>query len=334
MKIAYIVDNWLGMPGNGIVSQALTWISLLNSKNIEIVLVSPWDKTNWEDIDIAHIFGSSGTWFYSVAKILKSKGIKVIWSPICDNNDNPRLQRLKTIIGCPQIGMFSLPYIRKKAYSVMDAIFVRSHYESEYIVNSYNINSDKIVLMPLAMTYEDTYDMNNDNKEPFCFHLSQISQSRKNVVRLVEAAKKYGFKLVLAGNKGISADYNVIERAIDNAPNIKVLGFISEDEKIRLYKEAKVFALPSINEGVGIAALDAAHFGCEVVITSIGGPKEYYGNNAFVVNPYDVDAIGRAVMTALKGKYQPGLKLHVDNLYSKQVIAEKLKKAYMDIVDA
>lgn len=333
MKIAYVVDNWLGMSGNGIVSQALTWKTLLESKSVDIVLVSPWDKINWYDIDIAHLFGSSEIWFYNAAKTLKSKGVKVIWSPICDNIDNPIFQRLKTYVGCPNVGMFSLPYIRKKAYSIVDAIFVRSNYEYDYIVKSYNVDKNKIEIIPLAMSYDEVCSINYDEKESFCFHLSHISQPRKNVVRLVKAAKKFGFELVLAGNKGTIADYDIIKHAIDNAPNIKVLGFISEGEKISLYKRAKVFALPSINEGVGIVALDAAHFGCEVVITNIGGPKEYYEGKAFLVNPYDIDAIGCAVTSALEGKYQPVLKQHVDNLYSKHSIADKLQKAYFKIAD-
>lgn len=46
-------------------------------------------------------------------------------------------------------------------------------------------------------------------------------------------------------------------------------------------------------EGVGIVAVDAAIYGCEIVITNIGGPKEYYDNMAYTVNPYNIDDIGK-----------------------------------------
>lgn len=333
MRIAYVADNWLGMPGNGIVSQAETWMSLLGRKGIEVILVSPWDKVDWNNIDIVHFFGSSGVWFYNAAQMLKRKGVKVVWSPICDNIDSPKLQRLKAYVGCSHIGMFSLPYMRKKTYGVVDAVFVRSDYEREYILRSYGIDAGKFILVPLAMSYDGECDVDYSHKESFCFHLSSISQPRKNVVRLIQAARKYGFRLILAGNKGNDSDYAVIEHVIRGAENIDVLGFITEEEKVDLYRRAKVFALPSINEGVGIVALDAAHFGCEVVVTSIGGPKEYYDDKAFVVNPYNVDDIGGAVTAALNGKYQPMLKEHVDRLYSLQNIAKNLVDAYTVLID-
>jgi glycosyltransferase involved in cell wall biosynthesis len=114
--------------------------------------------------------------------------------------------------------------------------------------------------------------------------------------------------------------------------NIEILGFVSEEKMIDLYKKAKVFALPSINEGVGLVALEAASFGCDVVITEIGGPKEYYGDMAYVVNPYSVDDIGMKVVEALKTTKQPQLFNHVMNNYSENILSKKLEASYLHII--
>lgn len=327
-RIAYVSDNMLGLKGNGIVSQALTWAKMLQEKGCTINLLTPWEGTEWDNIDTVHLFGSSSTWFYPVAKMLKGMGKEVVWSPICDNNESPSLQKCKSMLGCQRVGLYSLPYIRRLAYGVVDKVFVRSEYEKDYIIKSYGVDKSKMYIVPLSMTYSDNDVIDYGSKEPFCLHISSISQERKNVVRLIEAAKKYHFPLVLAGKKGLPHEYEKISRAIGDADNIKVLGFISEEEKISLYKRAKVFALPSICEGVGIVALDAAHFGCEVVITSIGGPKEYYGDMAQVVNPYDVDAIGQAVVKLLGSGTQSKLKAFVDDHYSNETIAQRLIECY------
>ena len=50
---------------------------------------------------------------------------------------------------------------------------------------------------------------------------------------------------------------------IGDSTNIEILGFVSDDELISLYNRAKVFALPSINEGVGLVALEAAVHGLQ-----------------------------------------------------------------------
>ena len=140
-----------------------------------------------------------------------------------------------------------------------------------------------------------------DDRETFCIHISSISDECKNVLRLIKAAKKFGFRLVLAGKKGSVSQFKPLADEIGNSDNIEVMGFISEEQKLDLYRRAKVFALPSIKEGVGIVALDAAHFGCEVVITDVGGPKEYFGDYAYKVNPYSIDSIGIAIKTAMGG---------------------------------
>lgn len=79
--------------------------------------------------------------------------------------------------------------------------------------------------------------------------------------------------------------------------------------------QSKSFALPSTNEGVGIVALEAAAMGCDIVITKLGGPKEYYSNMATVINPYNVDEIGKAICKALDTKsFQPNLAEYINKI--------------------
>ena len=96
------------------------------------------------------------------------------------------------------------------------------------------------------------------------------------------------------------------------------MGFVSDKELSLLYNRAKVFALPSINEGVGLVALEAAMHGCNIVITNLGGPKEYYPKDmAQTVNPYDIDDIGQAIIKALAdNNSQPKLREHIKNTYN------------------
>ena len=332
MKVFYVVDSFTGSKGNGIAQQALTWSNILKQyTDVEIVLVNPWDMYDYQEGDVVHLFGSSGVWFYDVTKRMKEKGCKVVWSPICDNNDSPRLQQIKTFMGNRRLNIFSYPMIRKQTYDIIDKVYVRSNYEKQYIRSAYGVKECRFELIPLSISYrEDDFNVET-SRENFCFHISSIYQERKNVIRLIKAAKKYHFKLVLAGSKGNDNKFKSIDDEIHGADNIEALGYISEEEKIDLYRKAKVFALPSIKEGVGIVAIDAAHFGCEIVITNIGGPKEYYGNLAHLVNPYDIDSIGKAVVAAMRDGHQPELKEWIDERYSQRTIAIKLSQTYQKL---
>ena len=100
-----------------------------------------------------------------------------------------------------------------------------------------------------------------------------------------------------------------------------------------LYNKAKVFALPSLNEGVGLVALEAAVCGCNIVITNLGGPKEYYPDElAYKVNPYDIDDIGKSIIKALIDNHsQPQLRNHIISHYNNTTSIELLEKYYMQI---
>ena len=180
---------------------------------------------------------------------------------------------------------------------------------------------------------EDKYDATIE-KEPFCLFAGTMTQPRKNVPRLIEAAKKYDFNLKLVGNKGNAESEARLRQQIGQAKNIEVLGFVSDEELISLYNRTKVFALPSLNEGVGLVALEAAMHGCNIVITNPGGPKEYYKEGTVqLVNPYDVDDIGQAIMRALQDNTsQPQLRNDLSCNYNVSACVDKLLTYYQSIL--
>lgn len=337
MKIAFIIypEVVVTNRSNGVRSQAITWGEGLRSKGHDVVYINNWDNYDWNNFDVIHFFGM-GDWVYSVAKRISKINPNIIFSPIVDPDLHPNYLKyffkyILSKIFSNKINFNSNNYAYSQVLSIFKVINVRSIAEKNYLETVYHIESNKIRITPLA--FDDkllNISFDYDNKENFCLHISSIYQKRKNVIRLIEAAKKYDFNLVLAGNTGSSEQFSVIREAIGNAKNIKVLGFISEEEKYSLYKRAKVFSLPSIQEGVGIVALDAALLGCEIVISNIPGPKEYYKGRCMEVNPLSIDEIGQAVESFLsdKKKYQPELSAMIRNNYSSASIIEKLEIMY------
>lgn len=76
-------------------------------------------------------------------------------------------------------------------------------------------------------------------------------------------------------------------------------------------------------------ALEAAAYGCDIVITSVGGPKEYYNGLAKTVDPYNIDEIGVGVREFLDGQtYQPNLSKMITTQLSDKTVAEKLLRIY------
>ena len=137
-------------------------------------------------------------------------------------------------------------------------------------------------------------------------------------------------------NKGNAQSEAKLRELIGDAKNIEILGFVSDEELISLYDRAKVFALPSLNEGVGLVALEAAIHSCNIVITKFGGPKEYYEKESVqLVNPYDVDDIGKAVMKALEDNTsQPNLRNQLIEKYNVSSCVDMLVEEYRKVAES
>lgn len=337
MKIAYILypDVIISNKSNGIRSQAESWANVLTEAGHNVDYINNWGNYTWTDYDVIHIYGG-GRWAESVARRISAINPFVVISPIVDPipDFSYRKAFIKNKLSVLSRGLIASNHLDyAEAFKYTKKILVRSSFEAKFINKVYNVPFNKIEIIRLTYSGSCQSKYITFNKDPFCLHISSISQPRKNVLRLIEAAKKYNFKLVLAGNPGTVEQYAPLKNAIGNNPNIEVLGYISEEQKIDLYRAAKVFALPSIEEGVGIVALDAAFYGCNIVITSIPGPKEYYMGNCIECDPFDVDSIGESIKSFIdeKKNFQPMLSEFVAKEYSFEVLRNNLVSLYSNL---
>jgi len=316
--------------GDGSKMQAEIWLEELQRKGHQVDRISPWGHYEWKSYDVIHVFGF-GLWNYDMIHWGSGINSRFVFSPIIDTNTPMWKYRLATHFGCKQLRLFTQNYALRQLKSDIRLFFARTEYEARYLREGYGIICDTIALVPLSYR-SDSYDA-TVVKEPFCLFAGTMTQPRKNVPNLICAAKKYRFPLKLVGNKGNASSEAELRRLIGDDKNIEILGFVPYEELTALYNRAKVFALPSLNEGVGLVALEAAMHGCNIVITNLGGPKEYYDDGtAQLVNPYDVDDIGQAVLRALSDEQsQPRLRESLMRKYNVSACVDKLIGYYESI---
>ena len=333
MNIAYIMYPgacYMG-AGDGSKMQAEIWLKELENKGHQIERVNPWGHYDWKSFDIIHVFGF-GLWNYDMIHWGNGLNHNFVFSPIIDTNTPMWKYRLATHFGCERLRLFSQNYALRKLKKDIRLFFARTEYEAKYLHEGYGISRDKIAIVPLS--YRETKYDQEVKKESFCLFVGTMTQPRKNVPRLIEAAKKFGFHLILAGNTGNKESENQLRALIGDAQNIDILGFVSDEELASLYNRAKVFALPSINEGVGLVALEAAMHECNIVITNLGGPKEYYPSELVqLINPYNIDDIGQSIIRALKDNTsQPLLRCTLEESFNVSSCTDKLIKCYETIL--
>lgn len=330
MKIAFILSGGSIAPSNGVVSQAKTWKKGLEELGHSVVLIDWWQSNDWINFDIITYFGFN-SFMKEHITVLSKINHNIVVAPILDPTYSLFRLKLYKHLGIRKLNMFnqysSLNYVKNK----IKLFLVRSEFEKQYIVNGFGVKESKCKIIPLSFNIQQSSD-NLMEKESFCFHVSLLMDDRKNVRRLIEAAKKYQFKLVLGGKLRNKREYEILDDWIEQSPWIEYKGYLSQKELENLYSRARVFALPSINEGVGIVALEAASLGCDIVITSLGGPKEYYNGLAKIVNPFSVDEIGKAIVEFLDGEtYQPMLAKYIHLNYSLPIITKQLESTFFAI---
>jgi glycosyltransferase involved in cell wall biosynthesis len=82
--------------------------------------------------------------------------------------------------------------------------------------------------------------------------------------------------------------------------DVQFLGWVPDEDLPAIYRQATVFAFPSLYEGFGIPLIEAMASGCPVVTSDCGAPAEVVGSAALKVNPLDADAIGEAICNVLE----------------------------------
>lgn len=330
MKIGYVKVSPTVPETSGIKIQATTWGMELSRRGHVVDYIDMWKSVDWASYDVIHLFDYNE---YMVDLLRELYGInpRIVSSPIIDANYGYKSFKLASFLGCDKLRLSSKFYALKKVRDKIKCFYVRSEYEKGFLTKSYGVPENRVLLVPLS--YRTGLNNNSiSKKENFCLHVSLLADKRKNVERLVLAAKKYHFQLKLAGKLRDDQEKQWLNSLINDCKNVEYLGFISDEQLVQLYSTARVFALPSTYEGVGMVALEAAVMGADIVITSLGGPKEYYGSLAKVVNPYNIDEIGCAIRSFIDGEsFQPDLSIRIQQNYSLESTVDLLEKSYINI---
>lgn len=167
-------------------------------------------------------------------------------------------------------------------------------------------------------------------------------EPRKNLVAVIEAFDRLlqshnDLQLVIAGPKGWH--YRSLFKKIKHLSiNDKILlpGYITEEEKRVLMKNAKLFVYPSLYEGFGIPLLEVMSLGVPTITSNVSSMPEVAGDGALLINPDSVKELYEAMKTLLENKQlynelkEKSLKRA--RLFSWEKTAKETVKVYEDVL--
>jgi glycosyltransferase involved in cell wall biosynthesis len=165
---------------------------------------------------------------------------------------------------------------------------------------------------------------------------------RKGIFDVLKAystvvSKYKNSRLVLTGGGNVE---DAIKQAADQEimDCISFLSYVSESQKIDLYKSAAMLILPSYQEGLPYVILEALAAGLPVITTPVGGIPDVVVDdvNGFLIQPGDYAALAQKILLLcgdrpLRERMGQANKEKILSQYSEQAIFERLGRIYNEL---
>lgn len=276
------------------------------------------------DLDANIVIAFGFTWISpEIIKLYRMKGVKIILFPIFDRvKPYWQFKILSLFRYFPILNLFS---IRKQLLDLADYVVALNESEKNDLINLFAGEEAKISVIKLGISDEiiklektiskdlfvNKYDFDN-----FVFYPAATISKRKDQILLIKALKNTGIKIVING-AGLIQDglENEFENLTKDDPNILVLKKLDLAMLISCYKAAKVSVSLSHAETAGLANLEAAYLGCNLVISKIPAYRNYIQDKAIYVD-WNEDSILNGIRKAIKLKHNTQLKEFVTKNYT------------------
>ena len=272
-----------------------------NYKNIEIVMLGTKSGILWEQFDLGSYMRKHKSYtlinFCNVTPFFIQPGITVVhdimYKTFPDNYKSLR-NRLSRAWHCLQYR-----YVFKHEKQIITV----SEFSRSEIIKSFPVAKNKIVVIPNGWQHVLKYSENQDWQEKysclkageFFFSLATLAKN-KNGKWIIEIAMKNPKFMFAMGGKIYEEDLKELPQ------NVKLLGFVSDDDACSLMKNCRAFLFPSLYEKFGIPPLEALAQGADVISSNTSSMPEVLGKSVYYVDPYDYDV---SIESLLKENVDP-----------------------------
>ena len=188
--------------------------------------------------------------------------------------------------------------IELEEYNFADYIVVGSNYVAESFYRE-NINPKKIFVNNYGVLLKNFEPTKLEPKHYDLIFVGQWSK-RKGCDLLRDFIETYNeYTLIHVGSQ-----YD--KTIIPHTPNYKYIGQVPEIELVNYYKQAKVFILPSKDEGLALVQAQAISCGLPLVITHNTGGEDFY---QYLDDPKWIEVIADRTIESIEKSVKRAIKL-------------------------
>ncbi|MBX9691816.1 MAG: glycosyltransferase family 4 protein [Cyanobacteria bacterium] len=233
-------------------------------------------------------------------------------------------------------------------------IIVNSHSMIGELKNQFQTPSDKIVLIPNG-TDPSHFDFQIDTRalrstfatehQRIILYVGRLV-NEKGVQVLLGAAplvlQHYpGTQFLIVGTGYFMDELKGIASRLHVDHNVRFTGYVSDEDLLRLYKIADVVAIPSLYEPFGIVALEGMAANVPVVVSDVGGLKDFVEHMETGITTYagNSQSLAWGILEVLRNpdlaqRLRENAYSRVQNVYNWKAIAKQTFNLYREVVDS
>lgn len=230
-------------------------------------------------------------------------------------------------------------------------VIVNSQHMVDELRGSFDLPLNKIDVIPNGVTPEN-FRIDFPDNEKRAFRQSFAGESQKIVLYVGRLVNEKGVQVLIDAAPKVIQQYPETQFLIVGtgyfmetlkaqanylgvAHNVRFLGYVADSDLLKLYQITDAVAIPSLYEPFGIVALEGMAAGAPVVVSDVGGLRDFVEHMQNGVTTYagNSDSLAWGILQVLRDS---GLAHHlnqtatkaVEEVYNWKMITKKTQETY------
>lgn len=180
-------------------------------------------------------------------------------------------------------------------------LIVLSESWRRFYISHCHIPEQKVVVLHNPVDFPQNLPTKDDHEQFKLLFLGKINQ-RKGIydllkaIALIKTELSHQIKLIIAGSGEIDETLNLAQK-LGIEEKVDFYGWVNREQRNQLLAQTDLFLLPSYNEGLPMALLEAMSWAIPVITTPVGGIGEVivHTETGWLVEPGDSQQIKTAI---------------------------------------
>lgn len=235
----------------------------------------------------------------------KFKGASIFWSPQYMPPLHAAQRTVITVHDLLQLKYSSkiksayFRYILRSLFGRVDKIVTVSNFSKAEIVDWTGRSPEDVVVVPNGLSSEFFFEGEKRAlRAPYFLYVGN-HRPHKNLDRLIKAFSIFRNRqkciLALTGNENDAL--RTLAKELGIVDDLVFIGTPNNVELAEFYRGAVGTVYISLYEGFGLPLIESMACGTPIIASNIGAVSETAGDDALLVNPFDVDEIAEAFRT-------------------------------------